>query len=653
MPDFTKCFIIEADASGFGLGAVLLQEGHPIAYFSKVLGPRGRLKSIYEKELMAIVLAVLKWKHYLLGRHFVIRTDQQSLKYLMEQREVGPEYQRWVSKLMAYNFTILYKSGATNRVADALSREFWTEVELGALLVSGGSSWVEYASDIRKHEFISQLTSDIQQGRAVPTGYHLEHGDLKYKGRLVLPPKSALIATILHDYHDSPLGGHSGDFKTYKRIASDWFWPGMRKEIAQYVRQCSICQQAKSSTLSPGGLLQPLSIPTLVWDAISMDFVEGLPTSHGWNTVLVVVDRLTKYSHFIPLKHPYTAASVAEVFVREVVKHHGFPTTIVSDRDRVFVSLFWAELFKLQGTLLHKSTAYHPQSDGQTEVVNKSLETYLRCFIQDHPKSWSKWLAWAEFWYNTSTHSSTGFSPFQALYGRPPPQIMRYHVGDTAVASLEDRMLERDGILDELKANLVRAQHRMKVQEDLSRREVVFTVGEMVYLKLHPYRQRSVVRRSFEKLAAKYYGPFPVLQRVGAVAYKLQLPPESRIHPVFHVSLLKKSVGPVAVSSTLPQMGNESFPSDTVPEQLLGVREGPAELSGAVEVLIKWQGQPKEEATWESYDHITAFFPSFHLEDKVSVWARGNAKDQPKSYDGVVYRRRPKTAAQTTTDQSP
>lgn len=331
MPDFSKNFVIETDASGFGLGAVLLQEGHPVSYYSKVLGPRGRLKSIYEKELMAIVLAVLKWKHFLLGRHFVIRTDQQSLKYLMEQREVGPEYQRWVSKLMGYNFTIQYKSGVSNRVADALSREFVGTIELGSILMSGGTQWADYANSVRNDEYILKLTTDIQSGKHTPKGYHVEHGDLRYKGRLVLPPKSSLIPILLHDYHDSPLGGHSGDFKTYKRIASDWFWPGMRKEIAKYVRSCGVCQQAKTSSLRPGGLLQPLEIPALVWDEISMDFMGGLPKSQGVDSILVVVDRLTKYAHFIPLRHPFTAVSVAAVFVKEVVRLHGFPSSIVSD----------------------------------------------------------------------------------------------------------------------------------------------------------------------------------------------------------------------------------------------------------------------------------------------------------------------------------
>lgn len=181
--------------------------------------------------------------------------------------------------------------------------------------------------------------------------------------------------------------GHMGGHKTYTRIASEWFWEGMRKQIKEYVKSCGICQTQKTSSLSPAGLLQPIPIPNLVWEHITMNFVEGLPRSQGKDTVLVFVDKLTKYAHFISLKHPYTAVIVATAFVKEIVRLHGFPTSIISDRDKIFMSLFWKELFKLQGTWLKRSTAYHPQTDGQSEVVNKTLEAYLRCFINGKPKA--------------------------------------------------------------------------------------------------------------------------------------------------------------------------------------------------------------------------------------------------------------------------
>lgn len=364
MPDFSVPFILETDASGYGVGAVLIQADRPVAYFSQILGSRARLKSVYEKELMAICLAIQKWKHYLLGRHFVVRTDQQSLRYILQQREIGADYQHWVSKLMGYDFEIIYKPGASNRVADALSRKTEGEVELGALLSISEVNWTELLAEANSDPFIMKIKEDIMSNQKNHVGFSVVDGRLLYKGRTVIPRSASMIPILLKEYHDSVVGGHSGDLKTYLRVATDWFWPGMRKDVTKYVGSCAICQQNKSSNQNPAGLLEPLQLPLQVWDEITMDFIEGLPISKGFDTLLVVVDHLSKFAHFLCLKHPFTANSVAAIFVSEVVRLHGFPISIVSDRDRVFMSNFWRELFRLQGTTLKRSTSYHPQTDG-------------------------------------------------------------------------------------------------------------------------------------------------------------------------------------------------------------------------------------------------------------------------------------------------
>uniref|UniRef100_A0A453NI67 Integrase catalytic domain-containing protein n=1 Tax=Aegilops tauschii subsp. strangulata TaxID=200361 RepID=A0A453NI67_AEGTS len=311
-------------------------------------------------------------------------------------------------------------------------------------------------------------------------------------------------------------------------------------QIKQYVQCCSVCQQAKPDRAASPGLLLPLPIPTKPWDMISMDFVEGLPQSSRFNCLLVIVDKRTKFSYFLPLSHPYTATSVAQLFIQQVYKVHGLLGAIVSDRDPVFTSHFWQELFKAGGTQLRLSTANHPQTDGKTERVNQCVETFLRCFMQACPRRWSFWIPLAQFWYNNSHHSAIGMTPFKAMFGYEPR-----HWGITAentcsVPVLKSWIEERDTIQELLQQHLNRARQLMKSQADKKRSFRTFEVGDQVYLKLQPYIQTSVAPRENHKLAYKYYGPFPTIAKINEVAYKLQLPPQATIHPMFHASLLRR-----------------------------------------------------------------------------------------------------------------
>ncbi|KAK2381173.1 hypothetical protein QL285_068802 [Trifolium repens] len=360
LPNFEIPFEVECDAAGRGIGAVLMQNRQPIAFFSKALSDSNLAKSVYEKELMALVLSIQHWRHYLLGKAFVVYTDHKSLKHFLQQRISSPDQQCWLAKLLGYQFEVKYKPGLENKAADALSRCF-DEGELATIIST--PLWLgrkQLLQDVEQDSTIQELIRSVSDNPEKYPGYTLQWGVLLYQNRLVIGKHSPLIPCLLKEFHETPAGGHSGYLRTYRRIAENLYWIGMQKSICDYVRACDICQRQKYAATSPGGLLQPLPIPNSVWEDLSVDFITGLPKSKGFEAIMVVVDRLSKYSHFILLKHPYTAKTVAEAFVKEVVRLHGIPLSIVSDRDPLFMSHFWRELFKLQGTTLKMSSSYLP-----------------------------------------------------------------------------------------------------------------------------------------------------------------------------------------------------------------------------------------------------------------------------------------------------
>ncbi|GJU68618.1 ty3-gypsy retrotransposon protein [Tanacetum coccineum] len=381
--DFSKPFIVETDASGQGIRVILSQNGHPIAFFSKKLSYRMQQASTYVRELYAITEVVAKFRHYLFGHYFIIRTDHHSLRHISDQTIQTPEQQALLPKLLGYNFRIEYKAGTSNGGADGLSRCF------NFALSTSQASIVE----------------EIQAALAAS------------------PSMTSLISKVEKD----PVA------------------------LSSY-------QRAKTSQLHPAGLLSPPPIPNQVWEDVAMDFITSLPNSHGYTIIMVVIDRLSKYAHFTPLHAQFTAPQVATLFVQTVVKLHGIPWSIVSDRDKIFTSSFWSHIFKLQGTSLQMSSAYHPQSDGQPEVLNKCLELYLRCFVFDNPKAWVNFLPWTELWYNSAFQTSIGVTPFKVVYGRDPPSVITHSFCDDTPHDVIDQLQQRDALLAQLKINLGRAQ---------------------------------------------------------------------------------------------------------------------------------------------------------------------------------------------------
>jgi hypothetical protein len=317
-------------------------------------------------------------------------------------------------------YKIIYKKGSENKVADALSR-LPTSPTFDISTVSIIKPlWLEdiqkaYNSDPHCSKLLAELAISSPSGH-----YSLQDGLIKYKGRIWVGTNQTMQLKLLFALHTGAVGGHSRYEVTYKRVKHLFAWPKLKLIVQQFVEQCTICQQGKSERVGYPGLLAPLPIPEGAWQMFTLNFIESLPKSISYNYILVVVDKFSKYAHFLPLSHPFTALQVAVIFLNNVFKLHGLPTAMVSDRDKVFTSNIWQELFKLLGIDLRMSSAYHPQTDGQTERVNQCLKTYLRCFAHACPTKWSHWLPLAEYWYNTSFHSSLGRSPFLVLYGYEP-----------------------------------------------------------------------------------------------------------------------------------------------------------------------------------------------------------------------------------------
>ncbi|WVZ83779.1 hypothetical protein U9M48_030884 [Paspalum notatum var. saurae] len=444
-------------------------------------------------------MGVDHWRSYLQPGEFVILTDYRSLANLDDQRLHTYCQQKALTKLLGLRYKIAYKKGSTNNAADSLSR-------------LAHPSTADYEENMLAQEMLSGLTIASPQGL-----YTLHQGIIKYKGRIWLSHSSTLQQKVMSALHSSLIGGHSGFLVTYTRIKRYFYWNHMKRDIQQFVAACAICQQVKTERVPYLGLLQPLPIPDQAWQVVTLDFIEGLPVSSHFNCILVVVDKFSKYAHFIALAHPFTALKVAKVFMDNIYRLHGMPMALVSDRDRIFTSQLWQELFKLSGTELRMSSAYHPQSDGQTERVNQSVEAYLRCFSHAYPSQWSHWLPLAEFWYNTNVHSVLDKTPFES----------------------------------------------------------------------------SVAPRSHHKLAFRYFGPYRILRKIGSVAYKLQLQDTTYVHPIFHVSLLKK-----AVSSVTP--GMSPLPLTDVELQYLNLYWIGVSVSKEIALLIKcWSSGKVFHQNWQ------------------------------------------------------
>ncbi|KAL1203462.1 RNA-directed DNA polymerase-like protein [Cardamine amara subsp. amara] len=545
LPNFNKTFEIECDASGTGIGAVLTQEGKPVAYFSEKLHGASLNYPIYDKELYALVRSLETWQHYLLSREFVIHTDHETLKHLRGQTTLKRRHAKWLEFVETFPYVIKYKKGKENIVADALSRRYALITTMEAKVMGFEHIKLSYETDPEFQETYKG-TSKAALGR-----FYQQDGFLFREKRLCIP-QGSMRELILREAHGGGLMGHFGRDKTLSVVMEHFFWPHLKRDVERFCSKCITCLKAKSRS-HPYGLYMPLPIPHLPWVDISMDFVLGLPQVNHKDSIFVVVDRFSKMAHFIACNKTNDATQTADLFFKEVVRLHGVPRIIVSDRDTKFLSHFWKTLWKKLGTKLLFSTTCHPQTDGQTEVVNRTLSTLLRATVGKNLRNWVSCLPYIEFAYNHARHSATKQSPFEIVYGfnpltpldlSPLPQAIYSSPTGETKAEFVKKLHQR------VRDNLAKKTDQYKKQADKGRREITFEPGEWVWL--HMRHERFPNQRK-SKLSPRGDGPFRVLERVNNNAYKLELPGELNISTTFNVSDLSP------FHAGQPIMGSESF----------------------------------------------------------------------------------------------
>jgi hypothetical protein len=622
LPNPNLPFIVNTDASGFAVGAVLQQDQgkglQPISFMSKKMLDAETRYPVHEQELLAIIHALNTWRHYLHGSKFkvIVKTDHKSLQHLKTQPMLSGRQSRWLDIIADFDFDIEYIDGKTNIVADGLSRRH------DHININQSLSLVNTLTNV--HHYISQVTSlhaDIFEASKLDNEYKrllkkkvtdlsklnlsIKGGLLYYKDdRIYIPNNSKLRSNIIHECHDTPTSGHLGKDKTIDQVKRRFYWFRMDSEIQKYVVSCDLCQRNKPSQRSKIGLLKPLPIPEYPWQQISMDLITQLPRSKlGNDAIVVFVDKLTKMVHYIPTTTNVTAPKLAKIVLKDVCRIHGIPESILSDRDPRFTANFWRSLWDQLGTKLVMSTAYHPQTDGQTERANRTLEEMLRSYVNINHSDWDEYLSVLEMAYNNSKQISTGFSPFYLNLGKEinmPIDIVLNKIRSCKNPEAADRIKELHNNLKIAKDNIIKSQQRQVHYADKHRRDIIFKVGDLVLLSTEHLKlvgdNRSI------KFSNKNIGPFKILKVIGTNAYELELPPQMKIHPVINVSRLLPYRDGLLSHPHRYKINNRPLPdiqedgSEEYEVEYILAKRG--NIGSRIEYLIKWKGYPLWESSW-------------------------------------------------------
>ena len=582
--------IVETDASDYaiaGILSLLTDDGdvRPVAFFSRTLTGAELNYDTHDKELLAIFHAFKTWRHYLESPHHTIDvvTDHKNLEYFSTTKTLTRRQARWSEYLSAFNMVIRFRPGKLGEKPDSLTRRadyylkredrdftlanpqnlrpIFTQEQLAVSLrathlrplaieaaslvdvpipIIDSAALIEDIKASYQHDTIAQREYDLcSKGTPSPRYALSSSGLLLLNSRVYVPDhrpdRGHLRTRVLQEKHDHPTAGHFGFNKTLELLRRDYSWPSLRRNCKSFVSQCVLCARNKPSRHRPYGLLQPLPIPERPWHSISMDFIEQLPPSDGFTAILVIIDRLSKESLFIPTTDNATAVDVADAFVSHVFAKHGIPLHVSSDRGSEFTSHFFRSLGSLLCMRLHFTSGHRPSANGQVERINSTLEQYLCIYCNYQQNNWSKLLPLAEFAYNNAPHESTGISPFFATRGYDP--LIAIHP-DAEVTDLRARhyAINFDEIHKFLRDRMKDAQDTMSRYADRNRLPPPpFRVGDRVFVRTDHIRTNRTAR----KLAEQKIGPFPIISQPSTSSFTLRLPNTIRIHPVFHVSQLE------------------------------------------------------------------------------------------------------------------
>ena len=636
--------ILETDASDYVTAGVLSQyddDGnlHPVAFYSKNLAPAECNYEIYDKELLAIIKAFEQWRPDLECTEIPIKvfTDHKSLEYFMTTKKLTRRQARWANTLAEFNFKIHHVEGRKNMKADALTRmadsrptsfeddrqQYMHQtllpadrIELSPMMPEKGDLYGRVAERNKSDKDLNEVRDGIAEGKGL-SDCTVDDNKVLRHGCLWVPRN--MITEVVQEVHDQPMVGHPGIHRCLELIKRYFYWPGMKKSIAQYTRNCHTCQRCKAPRDSKNGLLHPLPIPDQRWKDIAMDLITGLPTSRGNDAILTVVDRLSKERHYIPCiaqDEGTSSEEIARILIREVLKLHGLPSTIVSDRGPQFTSAVWKALCTRLGIKSALSTAYHPETDGQTERVQQDAEAKLRAYCNYGQDNWADFLPMVEFADNNAVSSATGMSPFFFNKGFHPR--MSFSPNDGLHTTTRERLANRtaNSIADHMedalifgKRNVEVAQARMIKQANKKRKDVSYNIGDRVFLSTKNIK----TTRPSKKLDYKMIGPYRISERVGC-SYKLELPQSTKMYDTFHTQLLRKAANdPLPGQKLVPEGailidGTEEWPVDDILDS--------RRHYGRLQYRVNWAGF-EDDGEWYNaddgeFEHAADVVEEFH-----------------------------------------